>query len=462
MTVSPKPAITAGAGYPLARRSPGVGHGVPDRVDPGMLGSPIDEPFPNRLIIAVDFGTTYSAVSYVPVPQGCSSESVDPHSIQSIENYPSNWTYIANDQMVVEVPTEVIYPLNRHFRDEETSNEGPWNVVDGVQDEAHTPESVSDPDLDLDHGSRHDEDGDFDMMSDPSDDLFRWGYQVHELWSIPSTHSDSSTQPLSRFKLLLDSSAVTQTLREKVQATVNELKRQRIVKESTNIIADFLTHLLKHTQDELRNQGFDDSYRKEIVLCVPAIWTQKACRHMQTCLAIVMKRSCFQGVDVQNNSIENLFIVSEPEAAAAFVLTERRDFNCGDVFVLLDAVDANTYKISNKEPLRLSQEVVAPGGGLCGSSFLNEKFGEYLKKRLETETYLEEGTETINGIVEKIIMDQFEYRIKRTFDIYTSAKSSKLFAVSGLRENRSKRFKQGSIIVPLWVPMPHLSVSQSA
>jgi hypothetical protein len=70
--------------------------------------------------------------------------------------------------------------------------------------------------------------------------------------------------------------------------------------------------------------GFDDSYSKEIVLCVPAIWTQKACRDMQTAMARAMGQARFEGVDVRNNSIENLFIVSEPEAAAAYVLATER------------------------------------------------------------------------------------------------------------------------------------------
>ncbi len=55
-------------------------------------------------------------------------------------------------------------------------------------------------------------------------------------------------------------------------------------------------------------------------MCVPAIWEQAACRGMQTAMATALKQAQFTRVRVENNSIENLFIVSEPEAAAAYVL----------------------------------------------------------------------------------------------------------------------------------------------
>jgi hypothetical protein len=67
----------------------------------------------------------------------------------------------------------------------------------------------------------------------------------------------------------------------------------------------------------------------ETILCVPAIWSQKACRDMQTAMAIAMGQAGFPGVDVEDNNIDNLFIVSEPEAAAAFVLADSRDISVG-------------------------------------------------------------------------------------------------------------------------------------
>jgi hypothetical protein len=293
--------------------------------------------------------------------------------------------------------------LNKHFREEWSSNTTNQSVANGFENEVH--EHTSNPVLDLnsEHENQYGLDDDVQMLGSLSDDQFRWGYQVHELLSLPSTHLDSSNQPLSRFKLVLDNSPVTKALRERVQHTVDKLKKQRIVSGSLCVITDFLTCLLKHTERELQNEGYDDSFQREIVLCVPAIWTQQACRYMQTSMAAAMKRADFRGVDTDTNSIENLFIVSEPEAAAAYVLADehgldvsKTELTCickgrpwanlaSSVAMYLfswtqvcsrpetnrkvltkssggGTVDANTYEISETTPLRLSREVVAPGG----------------------------------------------------------------------------------------------------
>ncbi|KAL2137237.1 hypothetical protein VTI74DRAFT_6448 [Chaetomium olivicolor] len=281
---------------------------------------------------------------------------------------------------------------------------------------------------------------------------FRWGYGAHEAWGMSATHADPKNKPLARFKLLLDSSPRTRAIRDELNVTLHELKRKRIIKDPRDVITDFLTCLLRHAKSELESAGFDDSYKLETVLCVPAIWSQKACRDMQTAMAKAMGQAGFQGVDVQNNSIENLFIVSEPEAAAAFVLAESRDISPGDTFVLLDAgggtVDANTYTVSATTPLRLTREVVPPGGGLHGSSYINESFRTLLRDLLADETYLESEDSTINGFIEKIMINDFEYKLKRTFNCY-SARGNKQFDIPGLRADPEKGFRKGSLQIPV-------------
>ncbi|KAH7310909.1 hypothetical protein B0I35DRAFT_397312 [Stachybotrys elegans] len=410
-----------------------------------ILGYTSDGPEPKRLIIGIDFGTTYSAVSYVAVPEQISPETIDPNSIRSIQNYPESWNFSSRDQVLMEVPTEVIYPLNQQSRRREMQEIEFRNSGSDIVPDDDSEMDLHDPDCGIKSQQipQRDEDDDTIMSTDDSKS-FRWGYEVHELWSLPSTHSDTSYAPLARFKLLLDESPMTLSIRDNVKTLLHKSR----IRKPEHVIADFLTCLLKHTQSELLKEGFDSTWRKEVVLSVPAIWTQKACREMQTCLAMAMNNAQFHGVDVQNNHIENLFIVSEPEAAAEHILTAHDVLKRGDVFVLLDAgggtVDANTYEISKKEPLRLSKEVVAIDGGLYGSSYLNQSFREYLHDLLADETYLEQGSETINGIIERIILDHFEYRLKRTYDCY-AARGYKHFAVSGLRDNSTKNFKKGCI-----------------
>jgi hypothetical protein len=93
----------------------------------------------------------------------------------------------------------------------------------------------------------------------------------------------------------------------------------------------------------------------------------------------------------------------------------------------------------------LEHEIVPPGGGLHGSSYLNEDFKEHLSKLLSEETYLERGAQTIDGIIEQIMIQQFEPRIKRNFNV-SQQSTMKRFAVDGgLRDNPDKGFQKGYI-----------------
>ncbi|KAK4240612.1 hypothetical protein C8A03DRAFT_13115 [Achaetomium macrosporum] len=427
---------------------------VPEQVPDRLLDGPGVPDLSKRLIMAVDFGTTYSAIAYVALEEGESAGYLDPARIRTIQNYPDDATFGSlDDEMRSEVPTEVIYPLDRDFRKREGLVAGRKEDQPGDVPPTGTvePEALGGP------GNRLAIFGpqcnyDPDQMSIDERTSFRWGYGAHELWGMSATHADPKNKPLGRFKLLLDNSPRTQAIRDELNETLHELKRKRIIKDPHDVIADFLTCLLRHAKSELESAGFDDSYRLETVLCVPAIWSQKACRDMQTAMAKAMGQAGFQGVDVENNSIENLFIVSEPEAAAAFVLAESRDISPGDTFVLLDAgggtVDANTYTVSATTPLRLTREVVPPGGGLHGSSYINESFRTLLRDLLADETYLESEDSTINGFIEKIMVSDFEYKLKRTFNCY-SASGTKQFDIPGLRANPEKGFRKGSLQIPV-------------
>lgn len=86
-----------------------------------------------------------------------------------------------------------------------------------------------------------------------------------------------------------------------------------------------------------------------------------------------------------------LHIVSEPETAAMYALKilDPHGIKVGDTFVLCDAgggtVDLITYTITALEPILQLKESSPGSGSLCGSSFINRMFQDFLKKKLGNE-----------------------------------------------------------------------------
>lgn len=86
-----------------------------------------------------------------------------------------------------------------------------------------------------------------------------------------------------------------------------------------------------------------------------------------------------------------LHIISEPEAAAVYALDamDPHNIEVGDTFVLCDAgggtVDLISYTVSALKPtLKISE--ANPGSGLlCGSSYLNRIFQQFIETKLSGE-----------------------------------------------------------------------------
>lgn len=74
----------------------------------------------------------------------------------------------------------------------------------------------------------------------------------------------------------------------------------------------------------------------------------------------------------------------------------------------------------------------------------------HLRERLKHETYLERGTTTIDGIIERLTYEYFEKTIKRTFD-YTQCNPKEpevwYLGVTGLIKDDDKDFGSEFVIV---------------
>ena len=257
--------------------------------------------------VSIDFGTTFSSVSFIALPVDEPNPFVHPEAIQSIINYPDEPSQGLRDKRR-EVPTESWYPSkslgevqnepeNKHMTD---SNGEP-------NEDAHEDDDQNNSRVQHGHSDVDDE-----VDDDDSKDFF-WGYGVQRQLEFPDSNRNQNRR-VARSKLLLDSSHHTEDVRDELRPTLRRLKIRKLIKNDEDVIADYLEHLFRHTKEQLATyHGFSDSCPLEFVLCVPAMWTQKACRTMQTAMETAVRKSEF-------GSVEDLFIVSEPEAASAYVL----------------------------------------------------------------------------------------------------------------------------------------------
>ncbi|KAJ6442673.1 Hsp70 family chaperone [Purpureocillium lavendulum] len=120
---------------------------------------------------------------------------------------------------------------------------------------------------------------------------------------------------------------------------------------------------------------------REHVITVPAMWSHGAQEAMRKCAA----EAFLDNADLK----ENLRMLAEPEAAGIYALSKMREITLekGDTFVICDAgggtVDLSSYKITSKDDFIGLTRVSTISGELCGSSFLNRIFEDYLTKRPE-------------------------------------------------------------------------------
>lgn len=280
----------------------------------------------DTLIIALDFGTTFSSVAYTRVEKGMRPEDLQIDSIRCIENYsdylppPGMW------EPRQDVPTELWYDTNA----QQIQNSQSLGSSQVEPDSSHPNEY--DVHNDEDSSSTYDsmdEAGIDELEGEGQDETKReskaqyWGFGVQRQLKRMDIPKEDARR-ISRFKLLLDQNIATKDVREGLAPILKSLRNKGIIRTDTDIFTDYFTHLLQHTKAELRKSGYlEDGIPIEFVLCVPAKWSSKGCRVMQTSMRRAVEESGL-GNEAENG-VCNLFILSEPEAAAACVLAEQHN-----------------------------------------------------------------------------------------------------------------------------------------
>ena len=282
----------------------------------------------DRMIIAIDFGTTFSSVAYTVIPKGVLLENVGISQVKCIGNYPGYEPPPGKSDFREDVPTELWYD----YGNTEIGAQRPVNTFDdGYLSSGIDDESSSDDNQSEDQESRlHFED------SNGVDDLAKaqaragapntakqyWGYEVQQKLNVMNTPRDEA-RPLTRIKLNLASESATDHIRDELRPMLTALRKRGVIAKDTDVYRHYLKHLLGHTKDQLLSSNeLQQNMLIEFVLCVPAKWAVTACRVMQTAREEAVKEIGFS--ENAEQDVCNLFMISEPEAAAECILAETK------------------------------------------------------------------------------------------------------------------------------------------
>ena len=261
------------------------------------------------VIVATDFGTTFSSVAFALCEDGRRPR------VKMVANYPDDPRALQG-RPSLEVPTESWYPDSRQLAELDAEMDMKFNNEEdvdlyGTSDQEREDNQLEDDPL---------EDGDTDSRPpDRKSRDFVWGYGIQKL-TTPDMDAKQFDR-IARSKLILDTSDHTQQVRNELRPVMNRLKRRKIIDQEVDVIADYLTRLFIHSKRQIQDAlEISDSTPVEHVLCVPIVWSSAALRKMQKAMKDAIERSGL-------GTMENLFLVSEPEAAAAYVLGQSDEVN---------------------------------------------------------------------------------------------------------------------------------------
>lgn len=155
-------------------------------------------------------------------------------------------------------------------------------------------------------------------------------------------------------------------------------------KTATDVAGDYLREIYKWTKRYIEKRIGPEVTAVtpfEFWLTVPAIWTDKA---------KAATEEAARAAGFASREGDEIYIISEPEAAAVAVLKKLTQEDSiaqvkpGDGVLVCDCgggtVDITTYKISDTRPMLVFEELVEGTGGKCGSTYIDRKFYEWMSQ----------------------------------------------------------------------------------
>ncbi|KAB8293932.1 hypothetical protein EYC80_009405 [Monilinia laxa] len=428
-----------------------------------------------KVVIGLDYGTTFTSVSYSIVPINSGNIKGSANDVMSVISWPMD----GEDGERRQVPTESWYssePIERHLDDADKildqnlfdsfKGQHPLTLCGTGGDTTHDPED-----------------------SEMEDELFvdfLWGYGVpYQIYKANSTRSQRRL--VKRAKLMLVETEYTNEDRKGLRGTFTSLLKEGLIRrhgrrsktesdmwDAVDPISDYLVKVLQHTKEQLKFlHGFTDQTPVDFVMTVPTVWSPEASRVLQTSVKAAIQATALGRPG--GTTADNIFFISEPEAAATFLLENSEDISLGETFIIADCgggtVDVVTYGVGNRYPLRLKGERIQPIGGSsqnisldnfvklicvlgdnCGSSYLNDRYKDMLFNRLQDEDYLLKNGETLEAIVNRLIPD-FENEYKRRVNVMNRV-GHRVY-IAGLRSDEQmnrvglaeKRFETNNLLM---------------
>ncbi|KAJ3492701.1 hypothetical protein NLG97_g5203 [Lecanicillium saksenae] len=238
-----------------------------------------------------------------------------------------------------------------------------------------------------------------------NEDLSRpvWGYQVE-----PGMKSCALT------KLLLDKSALLSDFDDcdVYDASTNDMMRLPEGMTAKDVATAYLRQMCKMFEDskrELFGSMNLDELPVEFWLTVPASWSEAA---------KILTKSAAIDAGFANRPIDQVMLISEPEAAAHYTLKSSihrlENFVQKNSGVMVcdcggGTVDITTYEIEKLEPRLKLRELAVGIAGKCGGSFVDRNFFKLMAERFG-EAFTSLDPEKIGP--GSAFMDMFEQRKK--------------------------------------------------
>ncbi|KAM3433684.1 hypothetical protein MY4824_005810 [Beauveria thailandica] len=230
-----------------------------------------------------------------------------------------------------------------------------------------------------------------------------WGYQVE-----PGMRACALT------KLLLDKSAVLSDFDDcdVYDASTNDMMRLPKGKSAKDVATEYLRqmyNMFDTSKKELFGSLNLDELPIEFWLTVPASWSETA---------KLLTKTAAMEAGFGNRAIDQVMLISEPEAAAQYTL--KSSFHRLEAFVKKNTgvmvcdcgggtVDITTYEIEEVQPLLKLREIAVGIAGKCGATFVDRNFFKLMADRFG-EAFTDLDPEQIGP--GSTFMNQFEQRKK--------------------------------------------------